>query len=37
VRGKSGSARAAQADALHGMTGVTPGSPVSFKTDGLAS
>lgn len=37
VRGKSGSARAAQADALHGMTGVTPGNPVSFKTDGLAS
>jgi len=37
VRGKHGSARSAQADALHGMTGVTPGNPVSFKTDGLAS
>jgi hypothetical protein len=37
VRGKHGSARSAQADALHGMTGVSPGNPVSFKTDGLAS
>lgn len=37
VRGKHGSARSAQADALHGMTGVTPGNPVSFKTDGIAS
>ena len=37
VRGKHGSARAAQADALHGMTGVAPGHPVSFKTDGIAS
>jgi len=37
VRGKHGSARSTQADALHGMTGVAPGSPVSFKSDGLAS
>ena len=37
VRGKHGSARSAQADALHGMTGVTPGNPVSFKADGIAS
>ena len=37
VRGKHGSARGAQADALHGMTGVVPGSPVRFKTDELAS
>lgn len=37
VRGKHGSARSAQADALHGMTGVAPGNPVSFKSDGLAS
>ena len=37
VRGKHGSARTAQADALHGMTGVVPGRPVSFKVDGIAS
>jgi hypothetical protein len=37
VRGKHGSARSAQADALHGMTGVAPGRPVSFKEDGIAS
>ena len=37
VRGKHGSARSAQADALHGVTGVAPGRPISFKSDGLAS
>ena len=30
VRGKHGSARRAQEDALHGMTGVVAGEPVSF-------
>src|SRR5680860_580636 len=37
VRGKHGSARSAQSDALHGMTGVMPGRPVSFNIDGIAS
>ncbi|MDC5696837.1 hypothetical protein OO014_06165 [Intrasporangium calvum] len=30
TRGASGSARAAQADALHGLTNVSPGDPVIF-------
>jgi hypothetical protein len=30
TRGATGSARAAQADALHGLTHVTPGDPVVF-------
>lgn len=30
TRGASGSARAAQSDALHGMTHVSPGDPVTF-------
>lgn len=34
TRGADGSARAAQSDALHGMTNVSPGDPVSFaRTD----
>ena len=32
VRGKQGSARTAQADALHGMTGVAAGHPVTFSS-----
>jgi hypothetical protein len=36
VRGKHGSARASQSDALHGMTQVRPGRPVSFKAEGAA-
>ena len=36
VRGKHGSARAAQADALHGMTGVATGRPVTFASQAVA-
>ena len=36
VRGKHGSARTAQADALHGMTGVAPGRPVTFAAEAVA-
>ena len=36
VRGKHGSARAAQADALHGMTGVAAGRPVTFASQAVA-
>lgn len=36
VRGKHGSARTAQADALHGMTGVAAGRPVTFATEAVA-
>jgi hypothetical protein len=36
VRGKHGSARAAQADALHGMTGVSAGRPVTFAAQAVA-
>lgn len=36
VRGKHGSARAVQADALHGMTGVRPGHPVNFASAAVA-
>jgi hypothetical protein len=36
VRGKHGSARSAQADALHGMTGVAPGRPVTFASELVA-
>lgn len=36
VRGKRGSARSAQADALHGMTGVAPGRPVTFASELVA-
>lgn len=36
TRGAEGSARAAQSDALHGMTNVSPGDPVVFaRTDPL--
>ena len=37
VRSHYGSARTAQADALHGMTGVTAGSPVHFVPETVAS
>jgi len=36
VRGKQGSARAAQTDALHGMTGVAAGRPVTFTSEAVA-
>lgn len=36
VRGKHGSARSAQADALHGMTGVTGGCTVRFSREAVA-
>ena len=36
VRGKHGSARTAQADALHGMTGVAAGRPVTFASELVA-
>ena len=36
VRGKHGSARRAQEDALHGMTGVVAGEPVTFVEDEVA-
>lgn len=36
VRGKHGSARATQSDALHGMTQVRPGRPVRFRAEGAA-
>jgi hypothetical protein len=36
VRGKHGSARAAQTDALHGMTGVAAGRPVTFASEAVA-
>jgi len=36
VRGKHGSARTAQADALHGMTGVAAGRPVTFASEAVA-
>ena len=36
VRGKHGSARTAQSDALHGMTGVRPGRPVTFPAEAVA-
>jgi len=36
VRGKHGSARSTQADALHGMTGVAPGRPVAFADEIVA-
>lgn len=36
VRGKHGSARTAQADALHGMTGVVAGRPVVFASQAVA-
>ena len=36
VRGKQGSARTAQADALHGMTGVAAGHPVTFASELVA-
>jgi hypothetical protein len=36
VRGKHGSARAAQTDALHGMTGVAAGRPVTFAAEAVA-
>ena len=36
VRGKHGSARTAQADALHGMTGVAAGRPVTFSSELVA-
>jgi hypothetical protein len=36
VRGKHGSARTAQADALHGMTGVGAGRPVTFAFQEVA-
>lgn len=36
VRGKHGSARTAQADALHGMTGVVAGRPVTFASELVA-
>ena len=36
VRGKHGSARTAQADDLHGMTGVAAGRPVIFATEAVA-
>ena len=35
TRGASGSARAAQADALHGLTNVSPGDPVIFVDSDL--
>jgi hypothetical protein len=36
VRGKHGSARTAQADALHGMTDVAAGRPVTFAAEVVA-
>jgi len=36
VRGNHGSARAAQADALHGMTEVAAGRPVTFTAEAVA-
>lgn len=36
LRGKHGSARATQSDALHGMTQVRPGRPVRFIAEGAA-
>jgi hypothetical protein len=36
VRGKHGSARCAQADALHGMTEVAAGRPVTFAAEAVA-
>jgi hypothetical protein len=36
VRGKHGSARTAQADALHGMTEVAAGRPVVFAAQAVA-
>ena len=37
VRSHCGSARTAQADSLHGMTGVTSGAPVQFAPEAVAS
>ena len=36
VRGKHGSARSSQADALHGMTEVAAGRPVTFASEAVA-